>query len=188
MDLKTQLIKLLGNFKKQSFKDVEVDGTIYRLSTEAIEVGTEVKLVTMDEEGNEIETPVEDNTWTIEGITFKTEGGVIVEIMEEEAVVSEELVSVDEVLFSEEDIMQILTILETVVTDMEMLKAKIAEMEGTVDSQEELMSKQNEEIAKISTEFNKKPSNNGVARLAKTKENNGDLATYTEIARKYINK
>jgi hypothetical protein len=188
MDLKTQLIKLLGNFKKQSFKDVEVDGTIYRLSTEAIEVGTEVKLVTMDEEGNEIETPVEDNTWTIEGITFKTEGGVIVEIMEEEAVVSEEPVSVDEVLFSEEDMSQLLGIIDLLVSDINMLKDKIYEVEGAIASQGTTITEQEEEMKKISTEFNKKPSNNGVARLAKTKENNGDLATYTEIARKYINK
>lgn len=186
MDLKTKLIKLLDNFKKQSFKDVEMDGTMYRLSTEAIEVGTEVKIVTMDEEGNEVETVVEDATYTLEGVTFRTEGGVIVEIMEEEVV--EEPVTVDEVLFSEEEMMQMLAILDAVVSDIEMLKAKIVEMETKVGSTEEMMSKQNEEIAKISSEFSKKPANNGVARLAKTKENNGDLAALTEIARKYLNK
>lgn len=191
MDLKSKLIKLLEHFNKQSFKDVEVDGTIYRLSTEAIEVGTTVSVVTMDEAGNEVETAVEDNTWTIEGVTFRTEGGVIVEIMEEVVVEEpavEDATAVDEVLFSEEDMSQLLGIIDLLVSDINMLKDKIYEVEGAIAAQGTTITEQVAEMQKISAEFSKKPSNNGLPRLFKTKENIEGAVNYAEIAKKYLNK
>jgi hypothetical protein len=177
MSFKEKLVKFLENFSSESndFRDIDVDGILYRVSTESIEIGTEVSIIKFDEEGNEITTPVEDNTWTIEDITFRTENGVVVEIMDGEVDPNEggsEETTIDEVLF------------EKIIDTLENNKKEIEKLKEDFNKIFEDFSKSQEDLKKIKNDFNIKPANVGIPKLSKSKE---AVVDYREIAKKYKN-
>jgi hypothetical protein len=189
MNLKDSLNDLLKKFNtqskpeldkkvKKSFRDIDVDGTLYRISTENIEVGATIEVITFDEEGNEVLVPVEDNIWTIEGISFRTEDSVIVEIMEEEQPSGEE--STDngdapaESLFNEEDVVKVVGLLDDAIT-------KIGDLESKIEGLEKTITDEIVEMKKFKTEFSLQPKNTGLPRLNKVKE----AIDYRDIAKRF---
>jgi len=185
MNLKDSLNDLLKKFSsneldkktKKSFRDIDVDGTLYRISTENIEVGTLVEVITFDEEGNEVLVPVEDNIWVIEEINFRTEDSVIVEIIDTTEQEGDSTDSGDapaETLFNEEDATKLVGLLDNALS-------KIKTLEGKINFLESKMDEQKNEITKFKNDFSLQPKNSGLPKLNKVK----DTVDYRELAQRF---